>query len=157
MRVGMLLIAPLAAVVIGGCATQDGSLKPARDYQVTAPITPMESAIIASDERPWQEVSPGVRRKVYFNDRLTMALIEITDGDKRPAPPAHHHPHDQIGYVLEGRGLVTLGDQTREIGPGGVYVVTSNMIHGVKPLTPRFVLVEAFTPTREDFRAAQAR
>ena len=148
----MLVHTAVLIAAVGACAPKGQSFKPARDYRVVRPIVPVESTVIPPDEQPWQDAGNGIRRKVYFNDRLTVALIEVSDGDTRPAPPVHKHAHDQIGYVMEGRALVTLGDRTREIGPGGVYVVTSNMPHGLKPLTSRLVLLEAFTPTREDFR-----
>ncbi len=144
-------------VCMGGCAQQGQSAKPVRDYRVSSPIIPVESSVIAADDCPWQDLGNGSRRKAYFNDRQTVALLEITGGDVRPAPPLHRHSHDQIGYVMEGRALATLGDRTQEIGPGGVYIVTSNTPHGLKPLTSRLVLLEAFTPTREDFRTPAPR
>ena len=152
MRHLMLIYLGVVVATMVGCAAAGRSLQTARDYRVASPIIPVESAVIAPADCSWQDISDGNRRKAYFNDRLTVALIEISDGDARPAPPLHQHPHDQIGYVLEGRALATLGDRSQEIGPGGVYVVTSNMPHGLKPLTSRLVLLEAFTPTREDFR-----
>ena len=152
MRTSMLIHTVILIAAVGACAPTGQSFTPTRDYRVGRPIVPVESAVISPDEQPWQDAGNGIRRKVYFNDRLTVALIEVSAGDTRPAPPVHRHPHDQIGYVMEGRALVTLGDRTQEIGPGGVYVVTSNMPHGLKPLTSSLVLLEAFTPTREDFR-----
>ncbi len=110
------------------------------------------SAVFAPDDVTWEDLGNGTKRKAWFNDTMTVALFEIVGGDKRPTPPKHHHPHEQIGYVIEGRALVTLGDKTEEIVPGGVYIVTANVPHTVKPLTHRLLLVESFTPTREDFR-----
>ncbi|MBN1346030.1 MAG: cupin domain-containing protein [Phycisphaerae bacterium] len=129
---------PLAAVilVLSGCASRPAAT----------------SAVIGPNEVPWEDLGNGTRRKAWFNDHMTVALIEVTGGDKRPAAPPHHHPHEQIGYVMEGRALVTLGEKTEEIAPGGVYIVTANVPHTVKPLTSRLVLIESFTPTREDFR-----
>jgi len=141
----------LSVICICGCGSRQHKA-PVRDYQGGEPIIPVESSVITADDRPWEQVGEGVRRKVYFNDRLTLVYLEIVGGDTRPASPPHHHYHDQIGYVLEGRSLVQLGSQTREIGPGGAYIVTSNMPHALKPLTDKLVLIEVFTPTREDFR-----
>jgi quercetin dioxygenase-like cupin family protein len=111
--------------------------------------------VFGAGDVSWHDLGNGSRRKAWFNDHMTVALIEVIDGDKRPAPPAHRHPHEQIGYVLEGRAMLTLGEKTEEIAPGSVYVVTPNVSHTAKPLTPRLVLLESFTPAREDFRAAK--
>ncbi len=137
-RLGVRSLLSLAAAVLisSGCASGPAAT----------------SAVIAPDEVSWQDLGNGTKRKAWFNDHMTVALIEIVGGDKRPTPPPHHHLHEQIGYVIEGRALVTLGDRTEEIVPGGVYIVTANVPHTVKPLTHRLVLLESFTPTREDFR-----
>ncbi|MGE0491314.1 MAG: cupin domain-containing protein [Vulcanimicrobiota bacterium] len=101
---------------------------------------------------PWQQVGPGIRRRVLYSDRLTMVLLEIeAPVDDQPLQ-THYHIHDQVTYLLEGRGLVSVAGQEMEVAAGGAYSVPSNVHHGLKPLTPRLVLVECFTPTREDFR-----
>lgn len=138
-RILNLLAAPglaLALLALTGCASRPAAT----------------STVYAPDDVAWKHLSEGTKFKAWFNDTMTVVLFEITGGDKRPTPPKHHHPHEQIGYVLEGRALVTLGDKTEEIVPGGVYTVTANVPHTVKPLTHRLVLLESFTPTREDFR-----
>ena len=170
MRFVMYISVSLSVIYVSACGTahhrdsadaqrtpskvngQLPSEMPARDYQSGGPIITVEPAVINADDQPWEQVGEGVRRKVYFNDRLTVVYLEITDGDTRPADPPHHHYHDQIGYVLEGRAIVNLGGKTQQIGPGGVYIVTSNLPHNLKILTDKLVLLEVFTPTREDFR-----
>lgn len=64
----------------------------------------------------------------------------------------HYHSHDQVTYVLEGRGRVSLDGKEGEVSAGGAYTVPSNTRHGLQPLTRRLILVECFTPTREDLR-----
>ncbi|UCD30121.1 MAG: hypothetical protein JSV03_06530, partial [Planctomycetota bacterium] len=49
---------------------------PARDYQSGGPIITVEPTVINADDRPWEQVGDGVRRKVYFNDRLTVVYLE---------------------------------------------------------------------------------
>jgi quercetin dioxygenase-like cupin family protein len=138
---GQIILGLASALwLVGGCAGPRQSAGP---------------AVFGADEVPWQDLGNGTRRKAWFNDHMTVALIEVADGDKRPAPPAHRHPHEQIGYVLEGRAMLTLGEKTQEIAPGSAYVVTPNVSHTAKALTPRLVLLESFTPAREDFRPAK--
>ena len=110
---------------------------------------PVSPAIV--DNVPWETVGPGLRRKVYFCDRLTLVWLEVTSTGTPPLT-THSHPHDQVTFVLEGRARVRVGDQEREIGPGGGYIVPSNVVHGLQPLTPRLLILDTFTPTREDFR-----
>ncbi len=41
----------------------------------------------------------------------------------------HHHKSEQIMLVLEGRLRMRIGDETREIGPGEVALITSDLEH----------------------------
>ena len=151
MRYIICIYISLLAICISGCGPAQQKI-PVRNYQAGEPIIEVASAVINANDQPWKQVSEGVRRKVYFNDRLTLVYLEIVGGDKRPMSPPHYHHHDQIGYVLEGKAIVYLGDHTKQINPGGAYIVTSNIPHALKPLTDKLVLIEMFTPTREDFR-----
>ena len=36
--------------------------------------------------------------------------------------PMHSHPHEQFSLLLSGQILLTVGDETREIGPGDGWV-----------------------------------
>lgn len=121
-------------------------------HEAPPPSIPVEAGVISADDHPWTEFGEGVRGKVYFSDRMTLLYLEMVDADKRPKYAPHQHDHDQIVYVLEGRSIVQLGDQTREVGPGDVFVVSSNLPHTYNPVTDRVVVIEVFTPTREDFR-----
>jgi len=63
----------------------------------------------------------------------------------------HSHPHEQIGYVVSGEIDVFMeGTEARRLTPGGSYYVPSGVKHYIKTLTPT-VLIDAFTPLREDF------
>ncbi|MFC2075886.1 cupin domain-containing protein [candidate division KSB1 bacterium] len=97
----------------------------------------------------WEQVEPGVKRKVTHRGNLMVALIEIAPG--KSFPP-HHHPHEQVGYVLSGRILAHMGDQTREIGPGEGYITSPDLPHTVEILGDKpALLLDVFTPIREDF------
>ncbi|MEM9267770.1 MAG: cupin domain-containing protein [Pseudomonadota bacterium] len=62
----------------------------------------------------------------------------------------HNHPHVQSTYVESGRFRFTLGEETREVGPGDSFVIPTMMTHGCVCLEPG-MLVDCFTPRREDF------
>ena len=101
------------------------------------------------DELPTIELAPNVKRKIVHLENVMLVYIEAGVGAE---VPIHHHPHEQIGLVLQGKGEFVLGDETRIIGPGEGYVVPPNMKHGgTGPATEPCVLLDIFSPIREDF------
>lgn len=116
-------------------------------------IMPVLPAILSSDKTPWEDLGNGMRRKVFFNDRLTFVILEINRPvNEQEEFVLHSHPHDQITYLQEGKLLVKLGELEETIETGGVYIIPSNIPHGVKVLSEKVILIDVFTPTREDFR-----
>ena len=62
----------------------------------------------------------------------------------------HSHPHTQITYVVSGRFRFTIGEETREVGPGDTLLKQDGVRHGCTCLEAG-VLLDIFTPMREDF------
>ena len=100
-------------------------------------------------DTPVTELPEGVERRV-LNRGGALMLVEFRFEDSTPSPP-HAHLHEQIGIVREGRFEVCCGDERRECGPGDSYYVPPNVEHGVRLLTKRGAILDAFTPQREDF------
>ena len=45
---------------------------------------------------------------------------------------AHHHLlTEEIYYVLEGRGLMRVGEETREVGPGDAVAIPPGAVHEI--------------------------
>jgi mannose-6-phosphate isomerase-like protein (cupin superfamily) len=152
----LFFMAPVARLLAAAPSlVQTDSRQIARDYSPYEPIVPASPQILGAGETPWESVQPGLRRKVWFNDRQTMALLEFTRDKPDTAPPSrHYHPHDQMSYVIEGRVRAWVGGEKKELGPGGVFVAPSNIHHGIQVLSNKLVLLDVFTPVRADFRPA---
>ena len=71
--------------------------------------------------------------------------------------PIHHHPHEQIGVVLEGEIDLTIDGETRRVGLGGCYVVPGGLPHGGRTGAAGCLILESFSPPREDYLAGIAR
>lgn len=93
-------------------------------------------------------LSGGLSRKILAHDEKIMA-VEVSF-EKGAVGAMHSHPHSQISYVLSGRFLATVGNETREISVGDTYVTAPGEAHGVTCLEPG-TLLDVFTPAREDF------
>jgi quercetin dioxygenase-like cupin family protein len=65
--------------------------------------------------------------------------------------PRHQHPHEQLGIMLEGAMELTLGDETRIIRAGDAYTIPPNLPHHARTLDEGCVVLDVFTPPREDY------
>jgi len=89
--------------------------------------------------------APGVEVRVVAGERLMTCWISL---DPDTDLPLHEHPNEQIGVVLDGEIEVTVGEETRRLGPGGAYAVPSGVRHGGRTGGR---LVESFSPPRADY------
>ncbi|WP_378955066.1 cupin domain-containing protein [Pelosinus sp. sgz500959] len=62
-----------------------------------------------------------------------------------------HDDHEQIGYVAKGSFEITVANETKIAKQGDCYYAAKNVWHGVVALEDDSVLVDSFTPLREDF------
>ena len=47
----------------------------------------------------------------------------------------HHHPTHEFYYVTAGRGLMTIGDEEREIRQGDLVHIPPNEVHSLRPMS----------------------
>ncbi len=95
------------------------------------------------------EVLPGLVRRTLADGESVM-ICEFTF-EAGVEVPNHTHPHEQVGYVVAGRIRLTIAGESHELGPGDSYHAPSNVPHGAFTLAPT-VVVDAFSPPREDYR-----
>ena len=100
------------------------------------------------------DLAPGVRLRVAHGGRLMLSHVELDEG---AVVPVHSHPHEQGGLILSGRVRFTVGEETRECGPGEMYFVPPDVPHTVTAVGGPAVVLDVFTPIREDYAAGANR
>jgi quercetin dioxygenase-like cupin family protein len=144
------------ALILPGCGggakttTQTQNLK--RDYDFRGSITKVDPAIFPPDDSSWVKVDDTTRRKVFFNDRLTLELVETSRSGLTGNVTTTHRSNDVMGYVITGAAMVTVGKNTRQIAGGGAFVVPSNTPYGVIPAADKTTVLYVYTPPRDDLR-----
>ena len=103
------------------------------------------------DDLAEHKPAQGFTGKLIHSENMTVVNWSIESGS---AFPEHSHPHEQIGYVVKGSFEATLGDETSTIHAGDTYYVPPNLVHGVIALEEG-ILLDIFTPQREDFLKSQ--
>ena len=69
----------------------------------------------------------------------------------------HSHPHEQITLVERGRVQFTVEGQPVLASAGDVLHFPSDVSHGATMLDEEVVLIDIFTPIREDFLTGDGR
>jgi quercetin dioxygenase-like cupin family protein len=65
------------------------------------------------------------------------------------------HGEDEVYHVVEGRGLITVGDETRGVGPGSVIYVERAVPHRFHEIVEDLRILVVFAPA-EGSRAVSA-
>ena len=97
-----------------------------------------------------KDLGKGVTRKILATGGGLMTVEFHFDRGSVGSP--HSHPHEQVGYVVSGKFAFTLAGTTTVLAPGDSYYVPSGVVHGAEALEEG-VLLDVFTPQREDFLA----
>jgi quercetin dioxygenase-like cupin family protein len=80
------------------------------------------------EELPWIELWPGTYLKVLHADLATGASVSLLRIDAGASVPEHIHPHAEHIYVTEG--TVSLGRESRSLGPGSFVEIPAGQPHG---------------------------
>lgn len=92
----------------------------------------------------------AVRARRIQGDRLTLAVVELAPD---AIVPGHQHEAEQLGVVIEGSVVFTIGEERRELGPGGTWRIPSNVPHQVTTGPLGATVIDIFAPPRADWDA----
>lgn len=93
-------------------------------------------------------VVPGVQRKTLaVGEHCLMSKFVLTQGSELPL---HKHPHEQIGFLVSGKIILTIGGEACEMEPGDSWVVPGDVEHKAEVLETA-VAIEVFYPVRQDY------
>lgn len=109
----------------------------------------MDSLRTLAELEPIQ-VWNGVRARRVEGARVTLAIVEL---DPNAAVPEHTHPSEQNGMVITGRMTFRVGDEERDLGPGGTWRILGGVPHSATAGPEGAVVVDVFSPIRSDWDA----
>ncbi len=92
---------------------------------------------------------PGVNMQSMPGGKLMAIWVTI---DPNIDFPYHQHPHEQMGFMLEGALELTMNGESRNLRPGDAYAIPPFLPHKAKTGPEGCVVLDVFTPPREDYR-----
>ena len=95
-----------------------------------------------------EKVADGIKRQMVVGKnvmvcRFTFDPFVVTD--------VHTHPHEQVTMVMAGKVKFTVDGSPVIASPGDVLHFPPNNSHGATMLDEEVVLIDIFSPIREDF------
>ncbi len=97
---------------------------------------------------PVERTGEGIERQMFVGKRMMICRFRF-------APflvtPEHDHPHEQMTIVERGRVRFFIEGEEQIASAGDVLHFPSNCWHGATMMDEEVVLIDIFSPLREDF------
>jgi quercetin dioxygenase-like cupin family protein len=95
------------------------------------------------------EMSEGIRRQsLVYGERTHMVRFFL--GKNRELPVHTHEEHEQTGFLLAGRMILTIDGDDHTLEPGDSWSIERGVPHGARMIEDSEV-IEVFSPLREDY------
>jgi quercetin dioxygenase-like cupin family protein len=106
--------------------------------------------IVRREDAPTPETVKGRKGEILMSGEKCMMMVNTIEPGI-PTPP-HSHPHEQIGFLIEGRGVLYIDGETTEMEAQATFLVPPHAAHNFDATGDiPAVLIEAFAPPREDY------
>jgi quercetin dioxygenase-like cupin family protein len=110
-------------------------------------------SLVAFQHRDWssipaERVAEGIARQMIWGERIMVCRLRI---EPRVVTAVHTHAHEQVTIVERGRVQFFIDGQSRIASAGDLLVFPPHCEHGATMLDEEVVLVDIFSPLREDF------
>jgi quercetin dioxygenase-like cupin family protein len=99
-----------------------------------------------------QRIWDGITGRTVHGERVSLSLLDLEAG---AIVPEHAHENEQVGVLLGGSVTFTIGGETRELRRGSTWCIRAHVPHSVVVGSEGALIVEVFSPAREDWRALE--
>ena len=96
-----------------------------------------------------RKLVPGIVLRLIWGERIMLAYATLEPNFNGPP---HSHPEEQTGIVIDGEMNITIGNETRLCKKGDAFAIPGNVEHSVTNGEKLTIVVEAFSPPREDYK-----
>jgi len=94
----------------------------------------------------------GVLARTVEGEQCSLGVVEL---DPNSVVLEHRHPNEQLGIVVSGSVRFRVGEEERELGPGGTWCIPPDVPHEVTTGPKGAVVLDVFSPPRADWAALE--
>jgi len=95
-------------------------------------------------------IAPGVVHQLAWGDKL---MLSIQTFDPYAVLPSHSHPNEQMGILISGSMELEVAEEIRPLAKNTMFLVPGMTTHAFKAGAQGAVMVTAFSPPREEYKA----
>ncbi len=96
-----------------------------------------------------KQVLKSSQLRAVANEHVMITLFDFGPDDQ--VMPNHHHPHEQITYILKGSVKMIAGGKSQVLKAGEGAVIPADVEHEVTALEKDSQVLDVFYPLREDY------
>ncbi len=101
-----------------------------------------------SNSGGYRQMLEGIKIKtLVFGEKTLLTEFRL---EKESKIPRHSHLHEQTGYLVSGRMLFFIGEETFEAEAGDSWSIPGDVEHSTEIIEDSIV-VEVFSPVREEY------
>jgi|LDZU01.1.fsa_nt_gi quercetin dioxygenase-like cupin family protein len=108
-----------------------------------------EVKIFKKNDLKAKQVLKSSQLRAVANEHVMITLFDFGPDDE--VMPNHHHPHEQISYILKGSVKMIAGGKSQVLDAGQGAVIPPNVEHEVIALEKDSQVLDVFYPLREDY------
>ena len=97
---------------------------------------------------PVQNPGPGIKRQMVVGQNVMICRFTF---DPFLVTPELTHPHEQMTLIVKGRVRFFIEGVENIVSPGDVLHFPPHNRHGATMMDEEVVLIDIFSPIREDF------
>ena len=106
--------------------------------------------VIRYTDVPTIELAPGSNAHIISAERITLSIVSAKPN---AVVPIHRHENEQMVIVIDGSIDFVIEGKQYHVEKGDVIVLPSNTEHGAYFTEKGAHVIDAFSPTRQDFVA----
>ena len=111
-------------------------------------VAKIEALVTDWNTIPVEQIGEGIERQMVVGQKMMICRLKF---DPFVVTPAHSHPHEQMTLVMQGKVKFIVDTEERIVSAGDILQFPSNLWHGATMLDEEVILIDIFSPIREDF------
>ena len=108
----------------------------------------MSALITDWSKIPVEQTADGIERQMVVGQNMMMCRFRF---EPFVVTNEHSHPHEQMTLVVQGKVKFTISGEEHILKAGDVLHFPPNNRHGATMLDEEVILIDIFSPLREDF------